>query len=49
MIDIVSETTHEPWSEIWKMGIYEFFNIYNFAQQRFERRKREMEKWRRKH
>lgn len=45
MIDTVSETTHQPWSEIWDMGIYEFFNILGFAYERAERRKKEMRKW----
>ena len=45
MIDTVSETTHQPWKEIWDMGIYEFFNILGFAFQRAEIRKKEMMKW----
>lgn len=45
MIDCVSETTHQPWSEVWDMGIYEFFNILGFAYTRAERRKKEMMKW----
>lgn len=45
MIDTVSETTHEPWSVVWDMGIYEFFNILGFAYERAQRRKKEMMKW----
>lgn len=45
LIDTVSETTHEPWSVVWDMGIYEFFNILGFAYERAERRKKEMRKW----
>ncbi len=40
MIDVVSTTTHEPWSKIWDMGIYEFFNIYAYACQKLEVEKR---------
>lgn len=45
LIDCVSETTHEPWSVVWDMNVYEFFNIVGFAYQRAEIRKKEMRKW----
>lgn len=48
LIDTAAETTHEPWSVVWEMGIYEFFNIIGFAFERAERRKKEMMKWKNK-
>ena len=36
MIDVVSTTTHEPWSVIWEMGLYEFYNIYYYAMQKLQ-------------
>ena len=48
-VDTVAETTHLPWKEVFDMNIYEFFNTYHFAIQRWQRQKREMEKWRKSH
>ena len=45
LVDCVSETTREPWSVVWDMNVYEFFNILGFAYTRAEIRKKEMAKW----
>ena len=30
VVNLVSDTTKSKWDEVWKMSIYEFFNIWSF-------------------
>ena len=45
LIDGVSETTRESWNVVWGMGIYEFFNIVAYRNEKSERQKEEIKKW----
>lgn len=49
MVDTVSETLRQPWSEIWLLGIYEFFNVFAYAVDRARRREEEIRKWKKSH
>lgn len=44
MIDNVSETTRLPWPEVYRMNIYEFFNIYHYLIEKGRRRQAEYDK-----
>ena len=48
LIDLVSETTHERWSDIWTMGIYEFFNYLSYVLEKNRREKAEIEKFKKR-
>lgn len=37
LIDAVSETVREPWNNVWKMNIYEFFNILSYREEKYKR------------
>lgn len=47
LIDSVSETTRETWAAVWNMGIYEFFNIVAYRNEKLDRQKAEIQKWKR--
>lgn len=49
LVDTVSETLREPWSEVWEKNIYEFFNIIAYTKDKRAREKAEMEKWQKSH
>ena len=48
-VDVVSETTRQPWKEIWEMNIVEFLNILCYRRDKREWEKAELEKWKRTH
>jgi len=37
--------TKEPWSAIWEVDIYSFFNTIAFSRKWHEHEKEELEKW----
>lgn len=43
-VDNVSETTRLGWDEVYKMNIYEFFNIYLYTLEKGRRKKAEYDK-----
>ena len=45
----MSDITKEPFSHVWEMGIYEFFNYVAFSRDYAEREKRQIEKYKRRH
>ena len=47
-MDTVSETCRCPWSEVWQMSALEFLNLLAYAKDKAERRRREIEAWRRR-
>ena len=49
LIDEVSELTHEPWSKVWEMHIYEFFNTVCYGRWKSKRIKEAQERWKRTH
>lgn len=49
LVDGVSETTRLNWNEVWMMNIYEFFNIVSYRNEKFERQKEQINKWKQKH
>ena len=48
-IDIVSETTREPWSKVYEMNPYFFFNTLSYRKDKDAEEKRQLDEWRRKH
>ena len=48
LIDCVSETTRLNWNEVWKMGVYEFFNYVTYYNEKMRRREEEIKKWKHK-
>jgi hypothetical protein len=42
MIDAVSETTRLPWDEVYRMGIFEFFNIYSYTLRKWKQQQDRM-------
>lgn len=48
LIDLVAETTHDKWSDIWTMGIYEFFNYLSYVLEKNRREKAEIEKFKKR-
>lgn len=48
-VDRVSETSREPWSVVYQMNPYEFFNILSYRKDKDAEEKRVMDEWKRKH
>lgn len=48
-VDSVSETCRCPWEEVWKMNALEFLNVLAYAKDKAEKRKHDIEAWRRTH
>lgn len=49
MADAVSEVTRQPFSEIWEMGIIEFFNYFAYALYKSRKREEEINKFKRQY
>lgn len=49
MADAVSEITRQPFSEIWEMGIIEFFNYFAYALYKSRKREEEINKFKRQY
>lgn len=49
MADAVSEVTRQPFSEIWEMGIIEFFNYFSYALYKSRKREEEINKFKRQY
>lgn len=49
MVDAVAEVTRQPFSEIWSMGIYEFFNYFSYALYKSHKREEEINKFKRQY
>lgn len=48
-VDTVSETCRCPWDEVWAKPAVEFLGILAYARDKAEKRKKEIERWRRSH
>lgn len=48
-MDSIADTTHETWDNVWQMNIVEFLNILCYIKDKNEKRKREVEQWRKTH
>ena len=48
MIDVVSETTRQPWSYVFNFGIIYFFNIAAYAKDKEDRKRKLAERWKQK-
>lgn len=49
MVDAVAEVTRQPFSEIWAMSIYEFFNYFSYALYKGRKREEEINKFKRQY
>ena len=48
MIDVVSETTRQPWSDVFNFGIIYFLNIDAYAKDKEDRKRKLAERWKQK-
>lgn len=48
-VDRVSETTREPWSVVYDMNPYTFFNLLSYRKDKEVEEKRQMDEWKRTH
>ena len=48
-VDTVSETCRCSWSKVWEMNVIEFLNMICYTSDKAEKRKRDIEDWKRRH
>lgn len=47
-VDVVAQTVHLSWNEVWEMNIIEFLNTLSYCRDKAAWERAEQEKWRRK-